>query len=298
MAVGHRGHIVISDDSGKTWKQASVPVSNDLVAVSFPSARQGWAVGHGGVVLHSVDGGATWVKQMDGRRAAELAVNYYHAHVGAIANADRFMEREKALVAEGGIQPFMDVFFEDENNGYVIGTFNRIFRTEDGGKTWTPWMDRTENPSELHLYAIRGNSNGLYMTGEQGMVWRLNAESKRFVAIPTPYKGTLFGLLADRSNNLLVFGMRGTLFRTADKGKVWVKVAAGSASGIVGGAVLSDGSMLIANQVGELLRSKDQGKTFEPVTAQKPMAYFGVTSLSNMTVGLAGSEGVRLELIR
>src|SRR5437868_2175092 len=56
VAVGLRGHIVYSDDSGATWRQALVPVSVDLLGVSFPSPKVGWAVGHGGVVLATRDG--------------------------------------------------------------------------------------------------------------------------------------------------------------------------------------------------------------------------------------------------
>ena len=50
VVVGQRGHILYSDDAGRRWQQAEVPVSSDLVAVHFPSASQGWAVGHDGVV--------------------------------------------------------------------------------------------------------------------------------------------------------------------------------------------------------------------------------------------------------
>ena len=38
MAVGQRGHVLYSDDAGGAGQQAEVPVSSDLVAVSFPSA--------------------------------------------------------------------------------------------------------------------------------------------------------------------------------------------------------------------------------------------------------------------
>ena len=44
VAVGQRGHIVFSDDRGSTWKQAEVPVATDLVAVTFPTEKLGWAV--------------------------------------------------------------------------------------------------------------------------------------------------------------------------------------------------------------------------------------------------------------
>lgn len=59
VAVGQRGHILVSDDSGATWSQAKVPVSSDLTAVFFANDKMGWAVGHDGVILNSVDGGLT-----------------------------------------------------------------------------------------------------------------------------------------------------------------------------------------------------------------------------------------------
>src|SRR5574337_2060456 len=82
VAVGQRGHIIYSDDAGKSWQQAKVPVSSDLVAVSFPTPEQGWAVGHDGVVLHSSDAGATWTKQLDGRALGSMMAAYYKAQPG------------------------------------------------------------------------------------------------------------------------------------------------------------------------------------------------------------------------
>src|SRR5439155_13096418 len=46
IAVGQRGHIVVSTDNGATWKQAAVPVSSDLNSVFFIDDKQGWVVGH------------------------------------------------------------------------------------------------------------------------------------------------------------------------------------------------------------------------------------------------------------
>src|SRR5688572_31283560 len=72
VAVGQRGHALFSDDAGKSWQQAEVPVSSDLVAVQFPTATAGWAVGHDGVVLHSADAGKTWARQLDGRSLGDV----------------------------------------------------------------------------------------------------------------------------------------------------------------------------------------------------------------------------------
>src|SRR6187431_1150892 len=36
VAAGQRGHILWSDDGGAKWQQATVPLSSDLLALSFP----------------------------------------------------------------------------------------------------------------------------------------------------------------------------------------------------------------------------------------------------------------------
>jgi photosystem II stability/assembly factor-like uncharacterized protein len=297
VGVGLRGHIVISDDGGRQWTQAASPVSSDLLAVSFPTARQGWAVGHGGVVLHSADGGATWTRQLDGREASALAIRHYQAQLDAGNNVAQFLKREQSLAVDG-TQPFLDVYFDSATSGYVVGTFNRLFRTQDGGKTWTPWMERTDNPDELHFYAIRGGAHGLYLAGEQGMAWRLDAASQRFVAMRTPYKGTLFGVVSTGPGGLLVFGMRGSLLRTEDEGKTWQTLSTGNPAGITSGAVLQDGAIVLVNQAGGIDLSRDNGKSFTTYKSAQPMSYYGVAALGGNQIALAGSEGVRLESVK
>src|SRR3989442_2955078 len=67
VAVGARGHILTSSDGGNEWRQVSVPVSSDLTALHFSSAKQGSAVGHDGVGLHNGDSGRTQSKQLQCR---------------------------------------------------------------------------------------------------------------------------------------------------------------------------------------------------------------------------------------
>ena len=300
VAVGLRGHIVYSDDEGKSWLQAQVPVSSDLVAVSFVDDKNGWATGHYGVVLHTGDGGSTWSKQLDGKTAGEITEKYYAAKTGAdlTPDVDRAARQSKALLTEANTQTLLGIHFDNEREGYVVGTFNRIFRTEDGGKTWTPMMDRTDNPKELHFYAVHADDKATYLTGEQGMVWRLDKARNHFVAMQTPYNGTLFGLIVDGSN-LLVYGMRGSLLRSGDEGKTWERVQLeGNRAGITGGAVLPDGQIAIVNQAGAVLLSSDHGKTFQPAKITKPMSYNGIKPIAGREVALVGSEGVRVESLQ
>jgi len=294
VAVGSRGQVVLFDGKSHQWRQAKVPVSNDLLAVSFPTAEQGWAVGHGGVIIHTSDGGLTWTKQLDGRQAAELAIRHFEQKGG---HESVLLERERRLVEDGGTPSFMGVFFDSPTSGYVVGTFNRIFRTEDGGKTWMPWMGRVDNPKELHFYAVGGREGHVYIVGEQGGAWRLDESHERFVAIPTPYTGSLFGLAVGGANKLLVFGMRGSLYRSEDAGATWTKVKSGTSAGITAAVALPNGNILLTNLAGEVGLSHDGGASFSPVKLRRPMSYYSVVALPEGSVALAGSDGVRFEVL-
>ncbi len=144
VSVGQRGHILYSDDGGTHWRQAEVPVSSDLTAVYFPTPNEGWAVGHDGVVLHSADGGIHWERQLDGRQIGQLMLDYYAAHPQP-DNAT-WLEQARRFKEEGADKPFLDLWFSDANEGFVVGAFNLILHTRDGGRTWEPWNHRIDNP--------------------------------------------------------------------------------------------------------------------------------------------------------
>lgn len=295
VAVGQRGHILFSDDHGQRWQQASVPVSSDLVAVHFPTPSHGWAVGHDGVVLHSADGGANWQRQFDGRQVGPLMLAHYQALVAANPQDERLaalVREAERMTAEGADKPLLDVWFENEQVGYIVGAFNLIFRTENGGKSWTPWMERTDNPSALNLYAIRPAGGELYIAGEQGLLLRLDRAVDRFLAIPTPYAGSFFGILG-KPGTALVFGLRGNVFRSVNGGASWSPVETGLPVSITAGTELADGRLALLSQAGHLLLSSDDGANFrlQPQAAMAPVA--AAQAAGPGALVLVGTRGVR-----
>jgi len=296
VAVGQRGHVVYSDDAGRSWVQAKVPVSADLVAVSFPTPDQGWAVGHDGVVLHSADGGATWIRQLDGRSAGQAMVTYYTAEaakgaLGSPEQAAKLVEEAKRFAEQGPENPFLDVWFQDERTGFVVGVFNLIFRTNDGGKTWEPWFHRTDNPKTLHMYAIRPAGGELYIVGEQGLLLKLDPQASRFRALETPYNGTLFGVTGS-AKSVVVFGLRGNAYRSTDGGKSWQKIETGLQVGLTGGAA-DTGRIMLVSQAGHVLVSADDGATFRAVKIERPTPGAAIVSADQDVAVIAGPRGAR-----
>ncbi|MNJ26051.1 Ycf48-like protein precursor [compost metagenome] len=280
VAVGLRGSILYSDDQGGNWNQAQSPSSTDLTAVFFSTPQQGWAVGQQGVVLHTNDGGSTWQRQLDG------------ANIGALLRQQS--AQGMTLPAEGSTDfPLLDVWFEDERNGFVVGAFNLILHTEDGGKTWSPWSSRTQNPKGLHLYAIRQAAGELFIAGEQGLMMRLDRQSQRFQALSTPYNGSYFNLVGT-PQMILAIGLRGTAYRSTDHGQSWQKVETGINSSLSGGTVRSDGVIVLVSLAGDVLFSEDQARTFRRLDVERPAPYFAVADAGPSGLSLVGMRGVRL----
>lgn len=102
VAVGERGHVLLSDD-GRTWTQAAeVPVQSTLTRVESLGRRL-WAVGHDSAIISSADGGQTW-----------------------------FVQHWDATTDE----PLLDVEFLTAIKGYAVGAYGRFMVTSDGGVTW------------------------------------------------------------------------------------------------------------------------------------------------------------------
>ena len=299
VGVGPRGHLLISDDLGQSWSQKVLPLSSDLVAVSFPTPSQGWVTGHDGVVLKTDDGGQTWTVSLDGYKAAAIMVKYYgDLAKSGDAEAIQLSKEAERIGAEGADKPFLDVYFESPKVGYVVGAFNMIFKTVDGGVTWEPWYHRTDNPNRLHLHALAAAGDTLFLVGEQGLILRLDRERQRFVAVQSPYQGSFFGAAA-KPGVVVAYGLRGHAFRSRDGGMSWQKLDTGINNGITGGTFLADGRLVLVSQGGEVLQSADDGATFVRTTVDRPMPWYGVSAApANGYVALVGARGVRVSALK
>jgi photosystem II stability/assembly factor-like uncharacterized protein len=294
VAVGQRGHVLISDDQGKSWRQAEVPVSSDLVAVAFPTAKAGWAVGHDGVVLRSADAGATWKRVLDGKSAAQAMLDYYQREAGAAADqkkAAAMVAEAERFVAQGAENPFLDIAFENESTGYLVGAFGLVFRTTDAGASWQPMLHAADNPKAQHLYSVRAVGADVYITGEQGLLLKLDRASGKFRALELPYKGTLFGT-AGNARAVVAHGLRGTLLRSTDGGRSWAQVPTGLQVGLTGSATDANGRIVIVSQAGHVLVSADDGASFAPAKIDKPTPAAAVAVVGRNALVVGGPRGV------
>jgi photosystem II stability/assembly factor-like uncharacterized protein len=296
VAVGLRGMIITSDDEGATWKQSRVPVQCDLLAVQFPTDAEGWVVGHDGVVLHSSDAGTSWEKQIDGRDEEDLFKHFY-AQPG-IVDAKLLPDIKTSIDSNfrsGPSLPLLDVWFEDSQRGYAVGSYGMFIGTVDGGKTWEPWLHRIDNPQGLNLNAVHGIGGEMFIAGEQGLVYKLDRAKGYFRKSASGYAGSFFGIAGDPAgDSILAFGLRGVVYRSIDHGVSWKAQPSPADSTVTGGA-FSPGvpDFVLVTEVGEVFTTDAAASGYQRVAVERPMPLTGVLPLDRGNLLLVGQEGVR-----
>ena len=258
VAVGERGIVVLSEDGGASWRQASAPVSVTLTAVRFANAEHGFAVGHAGTVLTTDDGGKTWTRRLDGKRIAEVELEAAQASGDAAA-----LKSAQRLAADGADKPLLDVLVLDARHAVVVGAYGLALVTEDGGATWKSWRSRLENPKELHYYSARQRGSRIAIAGEQGLLLQSTDAGQSFKAVATPYKGSFFTAELPSDHEIVVAGLRGNVWRSTDGAATWSQLPSPMPVSITGSALRPDGSLVLVNQAGMVLTA--DGNALRPL---------------------------------
>ena len=274
IAVGERGHVLLSRDQGESWRQVAVPTRSTLTGVYLHDEQLGWAVGHDAVILRTRDGGDSW---------------------------------ERLYWAPEQERPLFDVWFRDADNGFAIGAYGFFLATTDGGDSWVerPIVDPTDEAEEefdpyaftsaadLHLNKIaRSDSGSLYVAAEAGGVFRSDDGGETWGTLEPPYEGSFFGSLPLAGDSLLLFGLRGHMFRSDDAGATWRPLETRTVALLTDGVRLADGTVVVTGLAGTLLVSRDGGESFE--LAQQPDRQGLATALPTADGGLVliGEFGV------
>jgi photosystem II stability/assembly factor-like uncharacterized protein len=298
VAVGERGHILISE-SRRDWRQvANVPTRSTLTAVAAVG-NMVWAVGHEGVIVHSQDGGQTWVRQ----RVAPFDKNSIDLTNGA---------------------PLLDVLFLDEKRGYAIGAYSLMLVTTDGGQTWTQQnvLGKTDDEiltqqsednstvneenwtfnqddlaldeeSDPHLNSIARTGDGsFFMVAERGAAFRSTDDAQTWGRIQLPYDGSMFGVLGFEGQHILCFGLRGNVYESFDLGTTWTKIETGTTLSLMGGDSFDEGGAVLVGANGIVLSRVNGSEPFRTSTHPDGNVLASVVSISAAEFAVAGETGL------
>jgi len=237
------GEVTFTTDGGQHWRRRSVTGFSSYGTVQDVSFLEdnlhGWAVGwdadffnNTGKIVRSVDGGRSWVQQWAGQGIylqAVVALDERTAvAAGWAAYASFILRTENGGLTWTDVTPpvlgapsCMD--FVDENVGWIAG--GRIFKTVDGGRTWT----EQDMPEELvNDISFADAQNGwavgwwgfVFHTTDGGQTWTRQTHpvigSRTVLAVDAISPSTVWVSAADYVGS----GVN-ILARSVDSGATW-----------------------------------------------------------------------------
>jgi len=221
-------------DGGRTWSFQSGVLSGggtrfSMGGVQFLDSLRGVSVGYGGIVLVTSDGGANWRPVRYGRSGGDglSDVQFIDSRNGwAVGSASVVRTHDggetwSLLVtnnAENGYLSGNAIHFVDLWNGWMVGHSGILYRSSDGGATWT--TERTGVATRV-LSGDCPTAEVCWLAGDAGQVFVRASDGTwadrpiadahvGVVAIKSSSRGAATATLAD-----------GRRFSTTDGGRTW-----------------------------------------------------------------------------
>jgi len=151
FVVGSNGTLLTSIDGGHAWARTHLNEGQpgtilhqdyDLYSIAFaPDGKSGWIAGELGLMMATTDGGKSWIVQHTGTTNRLLALSVIsQTQVVAVGDHGAILWTDNAgqtwHVLSLNNLTYYGVAFSDPANGWVVGEFQTILHSADGGKTW------------------------------------------------------------------------------------------------------------------------------------------------------------------
>ena len=306
VAVGERGHVLLSDDAGRHWIQTRTPTQALLTGVCFADARHGIAVGHDEIILASADGGYSWQRTHFAPQAQQPLLDVWCGPDGraiAVGAYGVYMLSTDygASWAEHKLEPTNEQPGKGATTGGAGAKSGKGATT--GARSTTPGSAAGVAPADLpdeigggyHLNAIAADEQRrLYIAAEAGHLYRSDDRGATWITLPSPYEGSLFGVLPLPGGAVLAYGLRGNLFRSADAGASWQRIPTDTKATLDGGAALGNGRVVVVGLSGVLLFSRDGGSSFSLLQQDDRKGLAAVRAVPGDTLVTVGEVGVKL----
>ena len=163
--------------NGTSWSQVFNQPVNQLQQIHFPTNSVGYGVDLLGKVIKTTNGGATWLPVYTHSSSGESfnTVYFFSETVGLMAGVNGVMYKTTngganwLKVFSGISAEIKRIIFEDAQTGYAFTGDGTVFRSEDGGQTWTyagvlPFTG---------LVNVSKSGTRIYFCGEYGSLGKL-----------------------------------------------------------------------------------------------------------------------------
>jgi photosystem II stability/assembly factor-like uncharacterized protein len=307
------GTVLRSADGGRSWSRRTALPGTSATGSGFATARDivftapdvGLAVigaGAGGAILRTTDGGNSWTpvqsapaalnELLDTATTTPVAALYAIGNEGLVyRSTDDGQTWEQRNVTVGTPPLSLRTIDCADSETCIVAKEqgDELFRTSDGGTTWTPVTPSTERVfaaefvSATRAVAV-GASGVTVVSDDAGVTW---------ARIGDALAGSFHRLRASSSSLAFALGTAGTLARTLDSGETWRPISVPTSEAILDVSFPSANVGYALDFAGNLFRTENGGTSWAILDTGTTTAPRALIALDEATVILVGPRGLR-----
>ena len=225
FTYGKNGKFLESSDGGINWNKLETGINLTIYDLYAVDSLRIWAACDSGLIIHSLDGGKNWIKQTSKSRGR-----------------------------------LTDIKFYSENLGFAIGWYKKLFRTDNGGETWSE-LSLSSSCNEIYIL----DTNNVYLAASGAKLLKSSDSGLTWDEIETNFKSwfKISSIYFEDSLNGLIIGDHGSINSTKDGGQNWESISSGWSNRLNSIQFLDNDFGITVGQEGEFRKTTNGGITWK-----------------------------------
>lgn len=272
-----------------------IKTRSEFTALHMVSDAAGFAVDNPmGAILRTYDGGVRWERMVNGLTNNPMAMHVWDADRAVVVgeNGSVYRTTDAFTTIQGSNDPvyghFNSVFFVNDTLGWAGTQTGRIYRSTDGGGSWTLTQSGLGTNNPVHTIQFLDTEVGYAACSGAGMVLKSTDGGLTWQASGPEYLVLILDLHFYDTSTGVGVGSAGRVIRTTDGGATWDSIPSNTTY-VMNDLDVQGDVMVACGWWGRTIRSTDAGLSWTEI--QVGNIEHRSVSLLPSGQGLLGTDG-------
>jgi photosystem II stability/assembly factor-like uncharacterized protein len=337
FVTGNNGLLRKTNNGGTTWQTISSGVTVALRRIFFVGSNLGFIACGNGQILRTTNGGNTWNIITTGAGGIN-DIFFADSNIGYLSSSNNLYKSfdggfSWTPLITGAINPILRIYFTSPSNGYISVDGEGIFKTTNGGLTWSnsstinglydtfyaicfidentgfiggnlgkinkttdggsSWKNMTSGMGTELYTVFATHPDTAYVGGKEGKIFKTTNGGVTYFQQTKAFPSIINKILFTESNVGFACSDSGRILKTIDGGKHWSLKPTHTNKGFTDMSFINPNEGFVSASCGYVFKTSDAGETWDSLPSADSVAFRAIHFINSDTGFLAGVNKIQ-----
>lgn len=258
-------------------------------------SQTGYVMGYNGTLLKTTNGGDNWILKPTGTTLQLWESFFINSQTGWIVGGNESGGAGILLITTNAgenwaQQPtgitnrwFTELFFINEQTGFIIGEQGTVMKTTNAGSNWN--LSNTGIGNVLLEKIIFTDYQTGWITGWYGNLFKTTNGGSNWITVNSGTSNNLYTAYFTSPQTGYLSGSNGTVMKTTNQGANWFPITTGTAQEIFSIFFFDDNHGWVAGHLGTLRYTTDSGNSWSGGSSISTTVRLEAVQFINLSTG-------------